>query len=183
MVTTESVETLESLLAFLDTLQRRASVEELQDRLGRLQIAFDDIASYVHFDDKRYLRNLIRETKWYHALALCWRSGQRSPIHNHAGSTCGLRVVKGTATETKFEMSPCSQVRAVCSNDQAVGSVSVSQDADIHQVSNLRAKGDDLVTLHIYSPPLYRMDMYSITDGRVSEFRPMVLEHVHCSGI
>ncbi len=63
-----------------------------------------------------------------------------------------------------------------------VGESTALQDADIHQVSNLQAEGTDLVTLHIYSPPLLRMDTYSLTDATVGEFIPMIYE-MHGSGI
>jgi len=37
-------------------------------------------------------------------------------------------------------------------------------------VANLQPEGTDLVTLHIYSPPLYRMNMYSLVDAKVKQF-------------
>ena len=38
-----------------------------------------------------------------------------------------------------------------------------TQDTDTHQVSNLQPGGCNLVTLHIYSPPLKLMQKFSIT--------------------
>lgn len=175
--------TLGSFLEYLDGLTARAAVEDLRAKLTALELTLDDVSDYVHFSDRQYMRNLIREGPHYHALALCWQSGQRSPIHNHAGSVCGVRLLAGIATETVFERSPCGQLKAVLSRDLHAGDVVVSQDADTHQVSNLQAVGADLVTLHIYSPPLLRMDTYSLTDATVGEFRPMVFEHNHGSGI
>lgn len=43
--------------------------------------------------------------------------------------------------------------------------------------------GQDLVTLHIYSPPLLVMGTYSLTDDRVGEFVPPVHEFTHGAGI
>jgi hypothetical protein len=34
-----------------------------------------------------------------------------------------------------------------------------------------------LIMLHVYSPPLARMDTYSLTDRHVGEFPPTVFEH------
>jgi cysteine dioxygenase len=137
----------------------------------------------VRFSDQQYLRNLVHEGRHYHVLVLCWRSGQRSPIHNHAGSTCGMRVLQGAATETIFEFAPCQLVRPLRSQEIPEGKIIASQDADTHQVSNLQARGRDLITLHIYSPPLLRMDSYSMTEPHVGEWRPMVLSHTDGSGI
>lgn len=171
------------LIEFLDGLTERAPVEALRSHLASLDVTVGDIADFVRFSEHRYLRNLVHQGKWYHVLALCWKSGQRSPIHNHAGSTCGLRILRGVATETVFETTPSGLIKAVTSTDMGEKGVACTQDADIHQVSNLQSEGDDLVTLHIYSPPLLRMDTYSLIDRTVGEFRPMVLEHASGSGI
>lgn len=171
-----SVSKLARLVEYLDSLRARATVEDLRRRMENLDIALEDVRDYVRFGEVNYLRNLVCDGPWYHMLVICWRSGQRSPIHNHAQSTCGLKVLAGVATETKFEVSPCGLVKAVASNDMHTNELVVSKDADIHQVSNLQGEGEDLVTLHIYSPPLLRMDTFSLTEKTIGEYRPMVLQ-------
>ena len=59
---------------------------------------------------------------------------------------------------------------ATGSRQLAAGDSCASQDADVHQMSNLQPEGTDLVTLHIYSPPLFRMNMYSLVDAKVKQF-------------
>jgi cysteine dioxygenase len=91
-------------------------------------------------------------------------------------------VLRGTMTETLFEFAPHGHVKAILSRDFAEGSVIGSQDDDLHQVSNLQEGDADLVTLHVYSPPLTVMGTYSITDLlRGSE--PMLLEFCDAAGI
>ncbi len=174
---------LEELFEYLDGLSERASIPDLRRLLANLDITPEDVADHIEFCEDRYMRNLVREGPLYHALVMCWRSGQRSPIHNHAQSTCGMRVLGGVLTETIFERTPCGQLKPVSSVDRTRGQVSVSQDADTHQVSNLQAPGEDLITLHIYSPPLLRMQTFSLTDSTVGEYRPIITEHIHGSGI
>ena len=116
-------------------------------------------------------------------VLLCWRSGQRSPIHNHPGAVGGVRVLRGIATETLFDFGPCGLVKATFSRDLRTGDVAASQDSDMHQLSNLQVEGQDLMTLHIYSPPLLRMRTYSLTDRSTGEFRPEIFEHSFGSGI
>ncbi len=174
---------LEHLFEYLDGLLERASVPDLRRLLLNMNLSLDDVADDIEFSEERYMRNLVREGPLYHALVMCWRSGQRSPIHNHAQSTCGMRVLSGVLTETIFERTPSGQLKAVSSNDYTPGQVVVSKDADTHQVSNLQAAGKDLITLHIYSPPLLRMQTFSLTDSTVGEYRPIITEHIHGSGI
>ncbi len=174
---------LETLLGELDRLTERAPVEMLGRLLTDLDISIRDVADWVQFNENHYRRNLVKAGKWYHLLVLCWRSGQRSPIHNHAQSTCGLKVLRGVATETKFEMTPSTLVKATMSSELLDGQICASQDADIHQVSNLQAAGSDLVTVHIYSPPLLKMKTYSLIDRTVSDYVPEIIEHCFGSGI
>jgi cysteine dioxygenase len=75
-----------------------------------------------------------------------------------------VRVLRGTLTETLFELAPNGHVKATFSRDFAEGSLIGSEDSDMHQVSNLQAGNADLVTLHVYAPPLFRMGTYSLYD-------------------
>ncbi len=74
--------------------------------LRDLGITVDDVADFVNFEDDQYARNLTRAGEHYNALLLCWRSGQRTPIHNHPGAVGGVRVMQGTVTETLCEFTP-----------------------------------------------------------------------------
>jgi cysteine dioxygenase len=174
--------TIQELVDYLDALQDRAPLADLMIELSQLEITWHDVAEFARFSDKSYMRNLLRGGAWYHLLVLCWKNGQRSPIHDHAGSSCGVRVLRGTMTETRFDFAPNGHVVALSSKDYAEGTVIGSQDSDLHQVSNLQAGDADLVTLHVYSPPLLRMGTYSITDQTRGE-EWMLLEFCDAAGI
>jgi cysteine dioxygenase len=60
--------------------------------------------------------------------------------------------------------------------------VLVSLDADMHQVSNLQPGDADLVTLHVYSPPLRQMGTYSLT-SRERGREAMFVEFGEAAGI
>jgi len=183
MVTQTLTPALESLLDRLDALTRRARVAELRDWLEQTAVSLDDVSRFARFGERNYLRNLVRGGTWYHLLVICWRSGQRSPIHNHTRSTCGLKILTGTATETSFEFTPCGLIKATESHELNKGDVAATQDEQIHQISNLRPIGEDLVTMHVYSPPLLRMDTYSLVDSSIGEYAPVIMEHSMGSGI
>jgi cysteine dioxygenase len=173
---------LQTLFEYLDGLTSRAPLDELTSKLAELDIDCDDVADCIRFASNHYSRNLLRAGPWYHALVLCWKNGQRSPIHDHAQSSCGVRVLRGVATETLFEFTPQGHVKATFSRDHLPGSVCGSEDDDLHQISNLQAGDADLITLHIYTPPLLHMGTYSITDlTRGTE--PMFLEFSGGAGI
>jgi len=160
----------------MDQLSEPPSLKSLLERMKRLSISFKEISPAVHFAAERYQRNLLHQGPHYLALILCWANGQRSPIHDHRGSACGVRVIQGTATETLFERTPSGYIRAVSSRELFEGQVCGSFDNDIHQVSNLQDGNAKLITLHVYTPPLLNMRTYRMEDNYVSEFIDPVLE-------
>jgi cysteine dioxygenase len=155
---------LRAMYRYLDTLTARPDLPRLLEELSRFEIELQDLSEHVRFAADGYRRNLARSSPNYQAWVLCWKNGQRSPIHDHTGSACVVRVLRGTLTETLFEMAPNRHVKASYSRDIAEGSLIGSEDTDIHQVSNLQPEDADLVTLHVYTPPLTRMGTYSLYD-------------------
>lgn len=174
---------LTELLDRLNGYSQRVPLDRLTEWLRELDVSMDDVAEVARFSDERYQRNLLAQGPAYHALVLCWRNGQRSPIHDHRGSSCGVRVLKGTMTETIFDYAQNGHIVARSSSFLHEGEVCGSQDADIHQVSNLQPGEADLVTLHIYSPPLLVMGTYSLETSRVGEFVDPVFEFCQGAGI
>jgi cysteine dioxygenase len=173
---------LATLFDYLDHLEGRAPLAELTAQLAQAEVTCADVAQFIRFSERGYTRNLVRAGPWYNVLALCWKNGQRSPIHDHRGSSCAVRVLRGTATETLFEFAPNGHVWATSSRQHVPGVVIGSQDSDLHQVSNLQAGDADLVTLHIYTPPLMWMGTYSLT-GTERGQEPMFIEFSEAAGI
>jgi cysteine dioxygenase len=158
-----------NLLSSLDDVCVPPTRRTLRRMLSDLCLRREDLAGWIAFGEFAYQRNLIHRSSRFEVLLLCWRSGQRSPIHDHAGSTCGVRVIAGTATETIFAASPCGSLYPERSRRRVAGSVSVAYDADVHQMSNLAPAGHDLITLHIYSPPLSAMRIYSLSETTLAD--------------
>ncbi|MFO0964583.1 MAG: cysteine dioxygenase family protein, partial [Gemmataceae bacterium] len=114
---------LAALLAALDDLPDRPPLARLTGLLERSGIGCDDVADLIRFSDNGYAKNTVKATPSYHAWVLCWKNGQRSPIHDHRGSCCAVRVLRGTLTQTFFEFAPNGHVKATGSKDFPVGSV------------------------------------------------------------
>ena len=161
-------------LAALDKFEHRVPIDELVARMQDLVIEPDEIEKFSRFSDECYQRNLMHCGPGYQALILCWQAGQRSPIHDHKGSSCGVRVLEGTMTETLFDRTPDGHIYATGSVTHQVGSVCGSEDADIHQVSNLAGGDQCLKTLHVYSPALTQMGVYSLENTHVERFRESI---------
>ena len=66
-----------------------------------------------------------------------------------------MRVIEGRATETQFVSSPCGRLVPQWSRafpGRHGDGMPATADM-IHQMANLEPPGQDLITLHVYSPP------------------------------
>lgn len=151
---------LAELIRYLDSLTGRADLATLERLLRSVTLSRTDIEEACCFGARGYKRNTISRTDWYELLALCWRSGDVTPIHDHQGVSCAFRVVHGTGTEIRFSKTPSGLICPVGTVAMQPGYVCAAMDADIHQVANMQAPGTDLVTMHIYSPPIRKMNTY-----------------------
>ncbi len=159
------------LTEFLDTLDahgRAMEIDALVARMRGLALRRQDVASVVAFDDSCYRRNVLRVGRGYAALVLCWRSGQESPIHDHRGSACGVYVIEGAITETRFELDADGVPRETTSGTLGQGEVCGSFDSDIHVIRNAQASGRDLITLHVYTPPMSGYHIYERGSSKVT---------------
>src|SRR5262245_5857896 len=92
-----------SLIQDLDGMDRIATISELAQKLRAVEISPQDVKPFLCFRKERYQRILLQAAPWYHIILLCWKGGQSSPIHDHIGSNCAVRVVYGVLTETVYE--------------------------------------------------------------------------------
>lgn len=160
---------LEAFLTRLEEFDHEIPIEELTVMLEAARFQPADVRNHLRYSDECYQRNLLRAGSAYQALALCWKPGQRSVIHDHRGSACGVSVLQGTARETTYARGPDGMLVAGETRDMHCGEVCGSVDADIHQIVN-PSDDEGLVTLHIYSPPLRRCGTYSLDSPEIGEW-------------
>ena len=165
---------VEDLVAWLQSFEQQIELRELQLRLDDDRLDHEALSDYINFSEERYSRNLLAHGPQFYALVMCWLPGQASPIHDHKGAACGVRVIEGTATETSFRWHGERLVEDTVETLLA-GEVCGSFDDDIHEIRN---NGDDnLVTLHVYSPYLDNINLYDRDSGQVKIFSdPLIAE-------
>ena len=93
------------MVAWLDSLDGRPGLEELGNHLHSLPINLDALKKHISYtDDDGYQRNIIKKTEHYEMVAITWKAGQDTPIHDHLGSDCAFLIVEGTSTETIYSL-------------------------------------------------------------------------------
>ena len=85
-----------SLAALINLLENEAAMmspAKMHDILARLSVCSDDIDDHKRFSEQRYARNLVYKSTQFEIMVMCWNSGQRSSIHDQAGSLGGLKIL------------------------------------------------------------------------------------------
>lgn len=140
------------------------------------------------FDEKKYTRNLVGNGRnnRFGLMILAWGPGQQSPIHDHDGSHCIMKVLKGTLIETlytakkedSFYFESDSSFSAAESDQNEVYEKSrdiileTGQTAYIHDRIGWHRVGNEsdslpAISLHLYSPPIEKFKTFSELDGKV----------------
>jgi cysteine dioxygenase len=149
--------------------------ERLMDLTHRLTISDELIESRTSFAANTYARNLVCRTPSFELLVLCWRPGHESTIHDHAGSLNAIRVYRGELTSRIFvpaagRPAGTGPVDLVAEERVKPGGWTGVDRGGIHQLVNTAE--EDLVTVHVYAPPLTELVVYS-TSAAETERRPL----------
>ena len=145
--------------------------ERLMDLARRLRLSDELIGLRSVFAGEQYARNLVCRTPYFELLVLCWRPGHASTIHDHAGSLNAIRVHSGRLTSrlvapVRGQPSGTGPVEMTAEEHVGPGGDLVGLDRDgIHQLAN--TSDEDLITVHVYAPPLSELTVYDTESGVV----------------
>ncbi|MDQ5844576.1 MAG: cysteine dioxygenase family protein [Acidobacteriota bacterium] len=165
-----------SLPALVEALQSQTSVpalEQIYDWLENADLSAEDLAPYIGFKDGNYWRHRVCRNEFVEMLVLCWRPGHRTPIHDHNGSHGGVRVQEGRLWETIFNYDTEQGLTYTRARDYSAGSVTGSDIPDIHQLGNPDVSEQDLVTIHVYAPPLGVLHTYKPGSTKIDLYTPI----------
>jgi len=131
-----------------------------RDELGRL---VRDLAGRAH--DLEHLVEHRPDARTYTELhrdehvavwLICWMDDHDTGFHDHDLSAGAVAVTAGAVREERLVLGG-----APASRTARAGEAFTFAASDIHRVSH--AGGEPAVTLHAYSPPLWRMGAYEVT--------------------
>lgn len=165
--------TLASLVRRLAALEGRPALGEVNDWMGTVEVGADELRPHVSFKEGTYARHRVFVNEHAELLVLCWRPGQRTPIHDHNGSFGAVRVLSGVMWETIFEMGDERGLAYKYAREWTPGYTTGADVPDIHQLGNPDVSGEDLITLHLYAPPLTSLNVYHV--GRKESYNTLWL--------
>jgi cysteine dioxygenase len=160
------------LLKRLRELHEPPALEDLRAWLNHVTVTEGDLRPHKGFKAGTYARHRVMRNEFVELLVLCWRPGQRTPIHDHNGSYGAVRVCEGVMWETMFELDQTQTLFYKLAREWKPGEVTGADVPDIHQLGNPEVSGQSLVTLHLYAPPLNVLNTYKVGSSEVGHYRP-----------
>ena len=148
----------------------RFELRELVDGLAARPETWRDLVT--HDPSQRIYRQLWRDE---HVVAwlICWMHDHDTGFHDHDLSAGAVTVAAGGVCEERLALGRAPLVRMFGAGDTFDFSAS-----DIHRV--LHVGDTPAVTLHAYSPPLWRMGAYAIReDGLLARHSVSYAEELH----
>jgi predicted metal-dependent enzyme (double-stranded beta helix superfamily) len=159
-------------------------VEQPPEALGRdeLRVLVRDLASrrsewehlVRHTSDQRNYELLLHDDRVM-AWVISWMDDHDTGFHDHDVSAGAVAVVRGRVREERLRVGAEPSSRVI-----AHGEIFDFGASDIHRVAH--EPGEPAVTIHAYSPPLWRMGAYEVLPGGelarhsmsyVEELRPL----------
>lgn len=162
----------EALAERLQSLTRVPSLEDTFRLIENTDISADEITPYLGFKTGNYARHRVMRNEFVEMLVLCWKPGQRTPIHDHNGSHGAVFVYEGVLWETTFEYDAETGLSYKSHRELRHGGLTGSEIPDIHQLGNPDVSGRDLVTIHVYAPPLGVLKTYKLGSSTIDLYTP-----------
>ena len=121
-----------------------------------------DWKNYVQYDDNTYKKNLVKRTSEYELYVVCWKDNQGTVCHDHAGNGCLFKILDGELVETIYTDSDSDSgknSKKLIINDIGY----IDNTIGYHTMHN--KCNNTSVSLHLYSPPNYKMNVVKILDS------------------
>jgi predicted metal-dependent enzyme (double-stranded beta helix superfamily) len=136
-------------------LGQRELAELVENLAGRPDLWSDQVA---RTGDRRHYASIYRD-EYVDIWLICWFPGNDTGWHDHDISSGAVRVVRGALVESNLRIGGAHVHKVVAEGC----SVSFGPD-HIHRLTD---EAEQTISLHAYSPPLWRLGQYTIDEGGV----------------
>ena len=134
--------------------------------LAETLIEPNSLSPYLKYEKHRYTRHLVHKNTDFELLVICWGKGHSAPIHGHEGELCWARVEQGRLLFYNFRVLSENPLQLSPEGAPVEGKVGfLDGPAEIHSVANPMSFGINAVSLHLYSKPYLKCDIYESVKG------------------
>lgn len=154
----EQIPTLDKLAENItNSLKNGIQLKELQNTI--LSYNGSDWRNYVTIDKtKAYSRVCTCTNEHIEIIIITWNNNNYSKIHDHPENGCILRIMSGSLMEDVYAMEN-DNLKLIDTIQLKLNQVSYKiGNKYLHRICNMN--GSESVSLHVYSPPNYKIKYY-----------------------
>ena len=156
----ETLQSLEELITALSTNEQT----KYNQIIRSLKIPNSVFENYSSWSEDCYTRNCIAENENFELILLCWQKGQITPIHNHGGEECWVRIIKGEFKETIYTTNEVGELKLIKAITSKANDVTYMKDfMGVHSIENL--SNEKSLSLHLYAKPIRSCEIYDEESG------------------
>ena len=133
----------------------KEELAELVDELAQRPELWRDQVAYSA--EKRHYASIHRD-EYVDVWLLCWAPGNDTGWHDHDVSSGAVRVVRGALKESNPRIGGAHKEKVITGGSFCFGP---------EHIHRLTGEADQTISIHAYSPPLWRLGQYTIDDSGV----------------
>ncbi|WP_409251661.1 cysteine dioxygenase [Bacillus sp. SCS-153A] len=136
------------------------SKAELKDVLLDLKVTLQEVEGHLKSaGEKPYYRKLLYQNEEVELLIMNWSQLECAP-HDHGESQGWIQVLAGTSVNAVYEIDGKGWPSQLFEEQHHQGKFFYAPKRGVHQMK--AEGGKELVTLHLYSPPISGMKVYDL---------------------
>lgn len=167
--TPKVLQSLEELITAL-TEGERATFSHIINSITFTPNTFD---KYCSWSNESYTRNCIINNEDFELILICWSEGHRTPIHDHGGEECWVKVIDGNFREVIYQKDEVGELKAIKTTISKPNEVTYMKDfMGYHSLENISNKRS--MSLHLYAKPIRECRAY---DENTKTFKSRFLSY------
>lgn len=124
-----------------------------------LKLPNNAFENYTTWSNECYTRNCIVDNDKFELILLCWEQGQFTPIHDHGGEECWVKIIEGEFRETIYKQNEVGELNIVKSTISKSNDVTYMKDfMGFHRLENISKKRS--MSLHLYAKPIRNCNIF-----------------------
>lgn len=155
----------ETLSELVTTLSEEDSTKysEILHSAELTSTAFEGCCSW---SNDSYTRNCVIENEDFELILLCWQPGQLTPIHDHGGEECWVKIIEGEFKEILYKADEAGKLEPVKTSFSEPNDVTYMIDfMGFHTLENLSDKRS--LSLHLYAKPIRSCQIFDEDSGEL----------------
>jgi len=157
-----SIESLNQLIEIL----KQSNRFDFSKIMKNLDLSEELFERYCSWSNECYTRNCIVDNESFELILLCWEANQATPIHDHGGEECWVKVIQGEFKETIYKFNKPGDIQTVKSTFSKKGDLSYMIDfMGFHRLENISKTRS--MSLHLYAKPIRNCQLFDENSGEL----------------